>query len=329
MVLRRPDPVDQKSVLGVAVMLAIGAALGVIAAFSGRWIAEGVAGSSEVRAVITVNDAQTTVGRDGGENTDWTTEALAEDGRAMRLPGDRAFGIAEPVVVRLSTLTDRVLAVREAGGELVRSHDQTVKYVLMPSGAVVALLGGWLLIRTRRWHAPALKTSDAVFTALLGAALAASLVLAPVAFGRGAFRGATTVPVPDLSQLGRRSGTPPPVVERGGTARSGDDVAMRVLGVTRGAPEGSASWLSGFEVLTLRVEETRVAEGPFLSVRLVADKHGSPEFVDYCGGAPGALANGTSAPGTHTGLLCFVVPPGFVPSYLLLGALEKRVLLTL
>ncbi|MEV6906897.1 hypothetical protein [Amycolatopsis sp. NPDC051071] len=329
MVLNRPDPLRPKKVVGVVVLMAIGAALGVIAAFSGRWIAEGIAGSYEVRAVITVHESETTEGRDGGKHTDWTSEALAEDGRSMRLPGDQAFGIAEPVVVRLSSLTDRVLAVRDADGELVESHDLTVKYVLMPSGAVVALLGGWLLFKTRRWHAPTLRTREATLAILLGAVLAAVLVLAPVAFGRGAFRGAATVPVQDLSQVGRRGGTPPPVVERGGTARSGDEVAMRVLGVTRGAPEGAAPWLSGFDVLTLRVEETRTTEGPFLSARLVADKHGAPNFVEYCGGAPGALANGTSAPGTHTGLLCFVVPPGFVPSYLLLGTLRERVLLTL
>ncbi len=323
--LKRPEPRKPTNIVVPLLLLVIGAVLGTVAAFSGRWFAEATAGSYEVRAVITVHDSETTEGQNGTRTT-WTSEALAEDGRAMRLPGEEAFGMAEPVVVRLSALTDRVLSVRLPNGDLEDFHDQTAKVVLMTAGALAVLAGGWLLVG--RWRASAREggTAKPVLTFLLGVVLAAGVVLSPAGFGQGAFRSATTVPVPDLSKAGLRT-DPPPVVVRGGAARTGD-VTLRALGVERGAPEGAAPWLSGFEVLTVRVEETRTAEGPPVAARLVADEHGSPELVEKCAGAPGALT-GPAASGTRTGLLCFAVPPGFVPSYLLLGTVGNRSLLTL
>ncbi|MEV8437413.1 hypothetical protein AB0425_08580 [Actinosynnema sp. NPDC051121] len=317
--------VGGRKVVAAAVLLLVGAVLGVVAAFSGRWFAEAVAGSYEVRAVVTVHDSETTEGQNGPSTT-WRSEALAEGGRALRLPGDEAFGLAEPVVVRLSSLTDRVLAVRGADGGLVKFHDLSVKAVLMPLGAVAVLIAGWVLIRARRWVAREFRAGSAY--AVVGALLAAAVVLTPAGLGRGAFAGATTVPVTDLSQVDLRRGTPPPVVERGGVARPGD-VTVRVLDVRHGAPAGAAQWSGEFDVLAVLVEETRPAGAQPVAVRLVADRHGAPERVADCAGAPGALTDAPSAPGTRTGLLCFAVPPGFAPSYLLLGTLEDRVLLTL
>jgi hypothetical protein len=322
--LREPSGIDVRKVAATLVLLAVGAALGVVAAFSGRWFAEAVAGSYEVRAVVTVHDSETSEGQNGPSTT-WTSEAVAEGGRAMRLPGEKEFGLADPVVVRLSSLTDRVLAVRVADGDLVKFHDRAAKAVLMPVGAAAVLVAGWVLVRTGRRHARGFKTA---LYPLAGAAFAAAVVLAPGGLGRGAFDSATTVPVTDLSQVELRTGAPPPVTGRGAVARSGD-AEVRVLDVRRGAPEGAARWLSEFEVLTLVVEETRSTAGEPVAVRLVADEYGAPTRVDDCAGAPGALTGATSAPGTRTALLCFAVPPGFVPSYLLLGTLEDRALLTL
>jgi hypothetical protein len=275
--------------------------------------------------VVTVHDSETSEGQNG-PSTSWTSEAVAEGGRAMRLPGEEEFSLARPVVVRLSSLTDRVLAVRVADGRLVKFHDLAAKAVLMPVGAAAVLVAGWVLVRTGRRHAPKFRT--AVLYSLAGATFAAAMVLSPSGFGRGAFDSATTVPVTDLSRVDLRPGAPPPVAERGAVATSGD-AAVRVLDVRRGAPEGAAQWLSEFEVLTVKVEETRSTAGEPLDVRLVADEHGAPTRVGDCAGAPGALTGATSAPGTRTALLCFAVPPGFAPSYLLIGALEDRALLTL
>jgi hypothetical protein len=323
--LGQRSEVGGRKVVVVAVLLLVGAVLGVVAAFAGRWFAEAGAGSYDVRAVVTVHDSETTEGQNGPSTT-WRSEALAEDGRAMRLPGDEAFGLADPVVVRLSSLTDRVLAVRGADGGLVKFHDLAAKAVLMPVGAVAVLIVGWGLVRARRWIAREYEAGLA--WALAGALFAAAVVLTPAGLGRGAFDGATTVPVTDLSRIDLRKGAPPPVVERGGVARSGA-VTVRALEVRHGAPAGAAQWLGEFDVLAVLVEEIRQVEGQPVAVRLVADGHGAPERVDDCAGAPGALTEEPSAPGTRTGLLCFAVPPGFAPSYLLLGTLGDRVLLTL
>ena len=132
-----------------------------------------------VRAVVTVHDSETTQGQNGPSTT-WSSEALAEGGRAMRLPGDEAFGLADPVVVRLSSLTDRVLAVRGADGGLVKFHDRAVKAVLMPVGALAVLVAAWVLFRTRRWYARESKPIGVVLYPLVGALVAAAVVTSSV-----------------------------------------------------------------------------------------------------------------------------------------------------
>ncbi|MCC8243308.1 hypothetical protein [Saccharothrix luteola] len=199
------------------------------------------------------------------------------------------------MVVRLSSLTDRVLAVRVADGGLVEFHDLAAKAVLMPVGAAAVLVAGWVLVRAGRRHGRGFRTK--VLYTVAGAVLAAAMVLAPGGFGRGAFDSATTAPVTDLTQVELRTGAPPPVAGRGAVARSGD-AAVRVLEVRRGAPEGAARWMSEFQVLTLVVEETRSTAGEPVAVRLVADEHGAPVRVDDCAGALGALTGAASAPGT-------------------------------
>lgn len=313
-----PKP-DVRKIAAVVMLGLAGVVLGVVASFSGRWIAEGVAGTYAVRAVVTVYDRETSEGQNGPV-TSYSVEARAEDGRAISLPGNTEFSLADPVVVRLSSLTDRVLSVRGVDG-LVESHDLVWKAVPAIGGVVVVLFAGWLLVTARRLPSGGLRYRGVVVSVLSGAVVAGFLVLSPTGFGRGAFIESTDR-VLDLSRTYSRDG-PVPVVDRGEVVRT-DAFTVRASDVRRGSPEGAAPWLDEFDVVTVRIEATRLKDGP-IPLELRADEHGRPGLVRDCAGA----FDHDGAQETVAGLVCFVVPPGYQPTQLVVGSLEQQVMLTL
>lgn len=299
----------------MAVVCVIGVILGFVAAFLGRWAAEGLAGTYAVRAVVSVSDSATTEGQNGPHTT-YEILAVTEDGRAIELPAGKEFGLAEPVVARLSSLTDRVLSVRGATAE-VEAHHPGEKIAVMSLGGVLLALGVIVVCRARRPLSAGVGTARALPSFLAGVVLAGFVVLAPVGFGGTAYRAAAD-PVPDLWKHRRDAWGPPPVVGRGQTVVAGD-LTLRVGDSTPGPPEGAAAWLSDFRVLTLRVEATGLGG---TSLELSAGEQGKPRRVADCAGAPGAFDGAT-------GLVCYVVPPGYQPRYLVIGELDREVLLTL
>ncbi|MEU3628622.1 hypothetical protein BS329_17555 [Amycolatopsis coloradensis] len=294
----------------MAVLLAIGIVLGFIAAFAGRWAAEGMAGTYDLRAVVSVSDSETTEGQNGPHTTHEIL-AVAENGRAIELPTGETFGLAEPVIARISSLTDRVLSVRGADA-VVEAHHPGEKIAAMSIGGVLVILGGVVAFVAVR---PVTTAKSLSF--LAGFAFAAYVVLAPLGFGGTAYRESAD-PVPNLWEYRREAWGQPPVIGRGQTAVSGDS-AVRVLDSLPEPPEGAEAWLSGFHVLALRIEAARLGD---TALELSADEHGAPKRVKDCAGAPGAF-DGTA------GLVCFVVPQGYQPKYFVIGTLDRETLLTL
>ncbi len=303
-------PEESQKSQWVAVLLVTGIVLGFIAAFAGRWTAEGMAGTYDLRAVISVADSTTTEGQNGPHTTHEIV-AVAENARAVELPTGEAFGLAEPVVVGLSSLTDRVLSVRGAD-EVVEAHHPWEKITAMSIGGVVLVLGVAVAFSVTR---PVTVRKSLSF--LAGFVFGAYVVLAPLGFGWTAYREAAD-PVPNLWEYRREAWGPPPVIGKGQAAVSGDST-VRVLDSRAEPPEGAEAWLGGFHVLALRVETSRLGD---TALELSADEHGAPRRVEDCAGAPGAF-DGTA------GLVCFVVPSGYQPKYLVVGELDREVLLTL
>ncbi len=303
-------PEQSRKSQGVAVLLAIGIVLGSIAAFAGRWTAEGLAGRYDLRAVVSVSDSKTTEGQNGPHTT-YEIMAVTENGRALELPTAETFGLAEPVIVRLSSLTDRVLSVRGADA-VVEAHHPGEKITAMSIGGALVVLGVVVAFLVAR---PVTVRKSLSF--LAGFAFAAYVVLAPLGFGGTAYREAAD-PVPNLWEHRREAWGPPPVIGKGQTAVSGES-AVRVLDSRPEPPEGAEAWLSGFRVLTLQMEASRLGD---TALELSADEHGAPQRVKDCAGAPDAF-DGTA------GLVCFVVPAGYQPKYLLVGNLDREVLLAL
>ncbi|OOC04827.1 hypothetical protein B0293_20435 [Amycolatopsis azurea DSM 43854] len=301
---------SRKRATAVVVLFVIGIVPGFVAAFVGRWAAEGMAGGHDLRAVISVSDSTTTEGQDG-PHVAYETLAVTEDGRALELPTGKAFGLAEPVVVRLSSLTGRVLSVRGAAG-IVEVHHPGEKIAAMSIGGALLVLGAVVVFSAVR---PVTARKSLWF--LAGFAFAAYVVLAPLGFGATAYREAAE-PVPNLWEHRREAWGPPPVIGKGQAAVSGES-AVRVLESRSEPPEGAEVWLSGFHVLTLRIEASRMGD---TALELSADEHGAPRRVKDCAGVPGAFDG-------STGLVCFVVPPGYQPKYLVVGKLDREVLLTL
>ncbi|WP_125800760.1 hypothetical protein [Amycolatopsis sp. WAC 01416] len=310
MVVREPDRKDRQRTNTMITAFVIGIVWGTVAAFAGRWTVEGLAGTYDVRAVISEWNSTTSEGQHG-PHTSYDVLAIAEDGRAIELPTRDTFGLADPVVARLSSVTDRVLSVRGAT-DVVEAHHPWEKIAAMSLGLALLVLAAIVLVKVAR---PGGARKALPFVA--GLAFAAFVVLTPVGFGGTAY-GEAADPVPNFWELRRDLWGPPPVFARGQTAVSGE-AAVRVLDSRPGPPEGAEAWLSGFHVLTLRIEASRLGDTP---LELSADEHGEPERVKDCAGAPGAF-DGT------TGLVCFVVPPGYRPEYLLVGKLEREVLLKL
>ncbi|MGK4591052.1 hypothetical protein [Amycolatopsis sp. w19] len=310
MVLREQDRQAGQWTNAMIIAFVIGIVWGSVAAFAGRWAVEGSAGTYDVRAVISEWNSKTTEGQNG-PHTGYEVLAITEDGRAIELPTRDAFGLADPVVARLSSVTDRVLSVRGAA-RVVEAHHPWEKITAMSLGLALLVFAAVVLCRLAR---PGVARKALPF--LAGLAFAAFVVLTPVGFGGTAYREAAD-PVPNFWEHRRDLWGPPPVFARGQTAVSGES-AVRVLDGWPGAPSGAEAWLSGFHVLTLRIEASRLGD---TALELSADEHGEPERVKDCAGAPGAF-DGT------TGLVCFVVPPGYRPEYLLVGKLDREVLLKL
>jgi len=309
-VFRELDRKDVQRTNAMIIAFVIGIVWGAVAAFAGRWVVEGLAGTYDVRAVISEWNAETTEGQNG-PHTGYEVLAITEDGRAIELPTRDAFGLADPVVARLSSVTDRVLSVRGAT-DVVEAHHPWEKITAMSLGWVLLALAAIVLFKVAR---PGIARKALPF--LAGLAFATFVVLTPVGFGGTAY-GEAADPVPNFWELRRDLWGPPPVFASGQTAVSGE-AAVRVLDSRPGPPEGAEAWLSGFHVLTLRIEASRLGD---TALELSADEHGEPERVKDCAGAPGAF-DGTA------GLVCFVVPPGYRPEYLLVGKLDREVLLRL
>ncbi|MFJ8913713.1 hypothetical protein [Amycolatopsis sp. NPDC102389] len=307
MVFQELDRNAERRTNAMVIVFLIGIVFGFVAAFVGRWTVEGIAGTYDVRAVISEWNSKTTEGQDG-PHTGYEVMAITEDGRAIEVPTRDAFGLADPVVARFSSVTDRVLSVRGAD-RVVEAHHPWEKITAMSLGWALLVLAAVVLVKVAR--------PGKSLPFLAGLAFGAFIVLTPVGFGGTAYREAAD-PVPNFWEHRRDLWGPPPVFAPGQTAVSGES-AVRVLDSRPGAPDGAEAWLSGFHVLTLRIEASRLGD---TALELSADEHGEPARVKDCAGAPGAF-DGT------TGLVCFVVPPGYRTEYLLVGKLDREVLLKL
>ncbi|WP_145926667.1 hypothetical protein [Amycolatopsis orientalis] len=305
---------NEQRTRAVAGLIVLGVVLGFLAAFVGRWAAEGLGGTHVVRAVVSESDFTITEGQNG-PHTIYEVRAVTEDRRVIELPVGEEFRRGEPVVARLSSLTDRVLSVRGARAE-VEAHHTGEKIAAMSLGGLLLAFGVLAMWQGRRLLPGRLGTARAVPSFLAGVVLASFVVLTPVGFGGTAYRPGVD-PALNLWKYGREAGDPP-AVGRGGTVVAGE-LTLRVTGIQPRPPEGAAAWLSDFHVLTLRAEARGLGD---TSLKLSADEHGEPRRVDGCAGAPGAF-DGT------TGLVCFVVPPGYRTGYLLVGERGHEAWLTL
>jgi hypothetical protein len=298
----------------VAGLVVLGVVLGFLAAFVGRWAAEGLGDTHTVRAVISESHFTTTEGQNGPHTT-YEVRAITEDGRVIELPVNGEFLRGEPVVARLSALTDRVLSVRGVTKE-VEAHHPWEKVVAMALGGLLLAFGVVVVWSVRRPLSSRLGMLGAIPSLLAGVALAAFVVLTPVGFGKTGYH-TTGHPRLEMWKYGREAGDPP-AVGRGKTVVAGE-LSLRVTGIVPQPPEGAAAWLSDFRVLALRIEATGLGD---TSLELSADAHGEPRRVEGCAGAPGAF-DGTK------GFVCFVVPPGYQPGYLLIGERDREAWLTL
>lgn len=314
MVFQGSSRTDERRTRAVAGLVVLGVVLGFLAAFVGRWAAEELGGTHAVRAVVSESDSTITEAEHGPRTT-YEVRAITEGRRVIELPVRGEFRRGEPVVARLSSLTDRVLSVRGVTAEVDVQHAWE-KTVAMSLGGLLLVFGvvvGW---QVRRPLSSPLGMTRAIPSFLAGVALAAFVVLTPVGFGKTGYH-TTGYPVLEMWKYGREAGDPPSVA-RGGTVVAGE-LTLRVTGLVPEPPEGAAAWLSDFRVLTLRVEATGLGD---TSLKLSADAHGEPRRVDGCAGAPGAFDG-------RAGLVCFVVPHDYRPGYLLIGERDREAWLTL
>jgi hypothetical protein len=297
-----------------------------------EWVVRAGSGTTETRAVIAYTDIER---GDGYRGTDDNFEAVAvtADGQAIDLAAASAgealaeqLAIGAPVIITRSVADGRVLQVR---GPLttvnVDNHLGMVIVRVLSIGFAAA--GIWLGVRRgpRRWLVSALAVS-------LG------MLLCYGVFPRQHDIGPYGGPIPDAmsryadpptaapaERFGRQVAAVVPIGTR--VESAGDATHVTVTGPPEpGLPPGADPRV-GAGFATLRVP--LLAEpgpdsglyGPgrdFLpNMDFIGEGLGRVTALDEfptCGGSPEAFPSRFAAP--HRGYVCFIVPDGFVPRYL-------------
>ncbi|GHA91974.1 hypothetical protein GCM10010305_39530 [Streptomyces termitum] len=305
------------------------AAVGVVAVFLAVWGVEAVA--PVVRESAVIGHADDGGGDDGGPESP-AVKALTGDGRAVPL-GEaggilRPFRLGDAVVVTRSRVTGRPLAVRGPGGEADLHTHGGIVVLLAVSGVVVGVTcryGRRVYAAARRLPLPGPVRRLPVFAVPVAGAALAGLTL----FGPGGSEGRPWT----LDGMGIYDAPeffPGTVVPSGGTA----DVrgfSLRVGGpLAEGAPAGAPGRLAGLRVLVAEVVVRNGREAAaYLPVQLVGEGRGRAALLaaGECGAAPGGFDGHVPVRPAPVSRMCFVVPEGFAPRYLIVGGADDDVAL--
>lgn len=309
-------------VLGLLWLAAVGAAV----VFLAVWGVEAVAPVVRETAVIGHADD----GDGGGGPNDFFVEALTDGG--AEVPLGEGGGILEPLhlgdaaVVTRSRVTERPLGVRGPDGE-VDLHHHTGAVVLVT--ASVALLGGTLWRGRRIYGAahrilrPRAARRLVPPAALLAGALAVSVSLFASAAPDGRPWTLDGMGVYDTPKF-----FPETVV------RAGEAAVVRGYSLSIGAPltekrpVGVPGRLSGLRILVADVAvRSDRREAGYLPLQLIGKGRGKAALLEAadCGTAPGAFDGHVAQSPPPTARLCFVVPEGFRPRYLIVGGADDDV----
>lgn len=315
----------ESSAFGVVLSYVPAVLLGVLAAFTVLWTVEAIAPTGRESVVISQHgcsegaccDAHSLVG----------TCAWTGDGRALDISGYNHLGLVvpgyegEPVVIHRSTVTGRVLEVRST----TESVDLRVVggiWTLVLYGVVAGLV--LLAVRlVRVWLGGERRRRRPVTVLVV-------LVLTAVATGAWALRGpevAGARPLPDSMRGYAEAGFLPDRLRRTGqVVETEDGIAIQVTGppATR-PPAGLPGRFRDFDLVIVPVA-TRLTGDAIRAdsygdhrVTLIGEGRGLTVIVrdPPCDAALRTFRGAASA-GTPpiTGSLCFVVPPGFRPRYL-------------
>jgi hypothetical protein len=277
-----------------------------------------------VPAVVTAAGPVRSFTPEGGIHLEYVVEARVDGGGTRRVGGGERFArqlsVGEPVVLRQARFTGQIIAVRTVERYLRKQpHAGHVAWVvigLVLIGAVVAVpLGAWArwLWRSRD---PAAIVGTVVVVTLV-------VVISPLLSGGTIDR----PPLRDDVGMGVYGILPEQTAGPGGTVEVGD-FAVEVTGpVHTGPPPGSPAWLGDFHVVVVpvRVGFAGAADHVRPIVALIGPGPGRayPVPPPACGG-PDPFAD--EAAGAAGGAVCFAVPPGFQPRYLILSGASQAAL---
>ena len=314
----------RSSWLGALALLVAGAAL-VPAA---EWVVHAAAGTTETRGVLADVDV---VERSGRAADTYDAVAVTADGRGIALMGAGAgarlteLPLGSPVIVTRSTADGQVLEVRTPL-ETVDVDHHWGAIVLGVLGLAVFAAGGWfgLLLQPRR----------AVAALLVVAGLLGSYLALPPRHDLGpwsgwipdAMAGYPDPPTGPADPYGRRVSTVVPI----GTPVTQE---LKHRTTVTGPPEAGLppgadpAVAAGFTVLRVPLlaepgpdAGAYGAEGGYVpNMILVGSGRGTVTELSRspaCAGAPDALPAYFAAP--RRGYVCFAVPDGFVPGYLVI-----------
>lgn len=284
---------------------------GLCLAFLAEQTLHAFAPTTTERGVVTASSVERSEGR--RSSSDYSIQARMDSGLALDLADANAAGLVRAtergrqVIVTRSTLDGQVLAVRTPT-EVVDTSNYAAAWVLR---ALAVLIGGAAAVLALRPVEPWSVTALVAVAVAFGAYLWVPPVLDRTYDPPNGWR------IFDDTRF-----FPERVVALGSPAAVSDGTVTVTGPPVAGLPAGADPELAGFETLTvpLRSESTK---GRWVPMWLVGDGAGNAELLREtdgpCGGAPGAFPKDVPE-GTAEGPLCAVVPPGFVPRYLIVGA---------
>ncbi|MFI6642628.1 hypothetical protein [Streptomyces sp. NPDC050504] len=302
------------------------AVLGAAVAFLAVWGTEAVAPVVRETAVI----GHSSDGTDEGEPNSFFVEALTDSG--AEVPLGEGGGILEPihlgdaVVVARSRVTDRAISVSGPDGEVNLHHHTGILVLVTLSVAflgVTAWLGRRVLVAARRALRPGAVRQLVPPAALLAGAIAvsASLFTSDAPGGRPwTLDGMGVYDSPKFF---------PETVVRAGDAATVRGYSLRIgAPMAEKTPEGAPGRLSGLRVLVADVAvRNEGKEEGYLQLELIGSGRGKASLLeaDECGTAPGAFDGHVAALPPPSSRLCFVVPEGFRPRFLIAGGADDDV----
>lgn len=308
-----PDAFERPWVRG-ALMAVAGAGVAVAV----QWVGQSVAPTVEVRAVIDASSVELSEGR-GGTIRDYTVRAVTASGQVIDLAGSgngaglsaSAAGLDRgvPVLITRSTYDGEILAVRSPLATVpVAQHGAGV--LLRVIGLVVA--AGALVLGVRGWSRSTVGLP--VLCAVGGLALAALLIrpspdLGPSRYpppdAMAGYADPPTGPSPDPLLSTR---TVDAVAAPGTPVPTEPGVSLTVTGPP---VPGTAD---GFATVRIPLAVDPGDGAPVPNLRLIGTGAGRTVELPECG--PSGFPPRLTAPGV--GVVCFAVPDGFTPRYLVL-----------